>query len=40
MPWAYRRLRNEADNVMLWLDRFEHVGDINVDADLVHVSLP
>ena len=40
MPWAYRRLRNGVDNIMLWLDRFKHVGDITVNVDLVHASLP
>ena len=32
MPWAYRRLCNEVDNIMLRLDIFEHVGSIAVNA--------
>ena len=34
------RLRDEADNVMLWLDRFKQVGDIAVNADPIHAGLP
>ena len=34
------RLRGEADTVMLWLDRFEPVEDIAVNADPIHVGLP
>ena len=33
-------LRDEADKVMLWLDRFKTVGDIAVNADPVHAGLP
>ena len=39
-PWAYRRLRNEPDNVMLRLDRFEYVGGIAVNSDLAHATPP
>jgi hypothetical protein len=34
------RLRDEADNVMLWLDRFKQVGDIVVNVDPIHAGLP
>jgi hypothetical protein len=34
------RLRDEADNVMLWLDRFKQVGDIAANADPIHAGLP
>lgn len=34
------RLRDEADNVILWLDRFKHVGDIAVNVDPIHAGLP
>ena len=34
------RLRDEADTVMLWLDRFKPVGDIAVNADPIHAGLP
>ena len=34
------RLQDEADKVMLWLDRFKQVGDIAVNADPIHAGLP
>lgn len=34
------RLRDEADTVMLWLDRFKQVGDIAVNSDPIHAGLP
>jgi hypothetical protein len=34
------RLRDGADNVMLWLDRFKQVGDIAVNVDPIHAGLP
>jgi hypothetical protein len=34
------RLRDEADNVMLWLDRFKQVGDVAVNVDPIHAGLP
>jgi hypothetical protein len=34
------RLRDEADKVLLWLDRFKQVGDIVANADPIHVGLP
>lgn len=34
------RLWDEADKVMLWLDRFKQVGDIAVNADPIHAGLP
>ena len=34
------RLRDEADTVMLWLDRFKQVGDIAVNADPIQAGLP
>ena len=34
------RLRDEADRVMQWLDRFKQVGDIAVNADPIHAGLP
>jgi hypothetical protein len=34
------RLRDEADRVILWLDRFKQVGDIAVNADPIHAGLP
>ena len=34
------RLRDEADKVILWLDRFKRVGDIAVNADPMHAGLP
>ena len=33
------RLRDEADTVMLWLDRFKPVENIAVNADPIHVGL-
>ena len=38
MPWSYRRLRNEVDNIILRLDRFEHVGGIAVNADPYYLA--
>jgi hypothetical protein len=34
------KLQDEADKVMLWLDRFKQVGDIAVNADPIHAGLP
>jgi hypothetical protein len=34
------KLQDEADKVILWLDRFKQVGDIAVNADPIHASLP
>jgi hypothetical protein len=34
------RLLDEADKVILWLDRFKQVGDIVVNADPIHAGLP
>ncbi|KFY86462.1 hypothetical protein V500_07608 [Pseudogymnoascus sp. VKM F-4518 (FW-2643)] len=34
------KLRDEADSVVLWLDRFKQVGDIAVNADPIHAGLP
>jgi len=34
------RLCDEADKVILWLDRFKQVGDIAVNADPIHAGLP
>ena len=34
------RLGDEADKVLLWLDRFKSVGDIAVNADPIHAGLP
>ena len=33
-------LREEADKVIMWLDRFKAVGDIAVNADPIHAGLP
>ena len=33
-------LKEEADKVILWLDRFKAVGDVAVNADPVHAGLP
>jgi hypothetical protein len=33
-------LREEADKVLLWLDRFKQVGDIAVNVDPIHAGLP
>lgn len=33
-------LKDEADKVVHWLNRFKSVGDIAVNADPVHVGLP
>jgi hypothetical protein len=33
-------LREEADKVLLWLDRFKQVGDIAMNADPIHAGLP
>lgn len=44
--WTFRirghliRLRDEADKVISWLDRFKVVGDIAVNADPIHAGLP
>jgi hypothetical protein len=34
------RLQDEADKVILWLDRFKQVGDVVVNADQIHAGLP
>jgi ankyrin repeat domain-containing protein 50 len=34
------RLAQEADKVLLWLDRFKSMGDIAVNADPIHTGLP
>jgi hypothetical protein len=34
------KLQDEADKVILWLDRFKQVGDIAVNADQIHAGLP
>ena len=34
------RLRDEADKVILWLDRFKQVVDVAVNADPMHAGLP
>jgi hypothetical protein len=33
-------LREKADNIVKWLDRFKQVGDVASNADPVHVGLP
>jgi hypothetical protein len=33
------RLWDEADKVILWLDRFKQVGDIAVNVDPIHAGL-
>lgn len=33
-------LREEADKVIVWLDRFKAVGDIAMNADPIHAGLP
>jgi hypothetical protein len=33
-------LREEADKVVVWLDRFKAAGDIAVNADPIHAGLP
>lgn len=33
-------LRDEADNVVKWLDRFKQVGDVVSNFDPVHAGLP
>jgi hypothetical protein len=34
------KLQDEADKVILWLDRFKQVGDVAVNADPIHAALP
>ena len=34
------RLRDTADKVMVWLDKFKVVGDIAVNVDPMHAGLP
>lgn len=34
------KLRDEADKVVRWLDRFKQVGDIAANADPMHAGLP
>ena len=33
-------LREKADNIVKWLDRFKQVGDVASNGDPVHVGLP
>jgi hypothetical protein len=33
-------LKEEADKVVHWLNRFKSVGDVAVNADPVHAGLP
>jgi hypothetical protein len=33
-------LRNEADKVVQWLDRFKTVGDVAANVDPMHIGLP
>lgn len=33
-------LRDEADKVVRWLDRFKSVGDVAANADPMHIGLP
>ena len=33
-------LRDVADKIVLWIDRFKQIGDIAVNFDPVHASLP
>lgn len=44
LQWDFRGrrvfLRDEADKVLLWLDRFKSVGDVAANADPIHVGLP
>lgn len=34
------KLREEADRIIFWLERFKQVGDVAVNADLIHAGLP
>jgi hypothetical protein len=34
------RLRDTADKVIVWLDKFKAVGDIAVNVDPMHAGLP
>jgi hypothetical protein len=34
------RLRDTADKVIVWLDKFKQVGDIAVNVDPIHAGLP
>ena len=34
------RLREEADKVIFWLDKFKQVGDVAANADPMHAGLP
>jgi len=34
------KLREEADKLILWLDKFKQVGDIAANADPIHAGLP
>jgi hypothetical protein len=42
--WTFRghtvTLREKADNIIKWLDRFKQVGDVASNVDPVHVGLP
>jgi hypothetical protein len=33
------RLRDEADHIVWWLDRFKQVGDVAVNVDPIHAGL-
>lgn len=33
-------LRDEADKVLRWLDRFKSVSDVVANVDSVHIGLP
>jgi hypothetical protein len=34
------KLREQADKVIFWLDKFKQVGDVAANADPMHVALP
>jgi hypothetical protein len=42
--WNFRGrnvvLRDEADKVLLWLDRFKSIGDVVANVDPLHAGLP
>ena len=42
--WSFRGrnvvLRDEADKVLAWLDKFKTIGDIVANVDPVHIGLP
>lgn len=33
-------LRDQADKIIHWIDRFKAVGDVAVNADPIHAGLP